>query len=320
MGLIVRPETYTDGEVATAQESNDNETTLYTLVNGNIDNDNIKSAAGIVGSKINQSTLTTVPGYAPLLSKATAASPYTVLSTDQGKLINCDTSGGAVVITLISAASVASGFTIGIRNDGTANDATVNRGGSDTMGGVLTTFVLEKDQILWLTADGVSDWVPLNGIPEQRFYLEEQFGTGVNGNDDANFASGSFVTRKVNTVVYNEGNLVTDAIVSNQFKLQPGTYWLEASAPAHLCDGHVIRIRNITGSSTIKEGTSANSGFTGNTDAISLAAGRVRITAETLFEIQQKCETTRNGDGFGLAGNVGTGEIYTRVRGGRIAI
>lgn len=44
MAVIVRPHTYSDGAVARPDQANLNETTLYNLVNGNIDWGNIKAA------------------------------------------------------------------------------------------------------------------------------------------------------------------------------------------------------------------------------------------------------------------------------------
>lgn len=52
MGTVTKPNTYTAGNTILASEVNANEDTLYTLVNGNIENANIKSSAGIVESKI----------------------------------------------------------------------------------------------------------------------------------------------------------------------------------------------------------------------------------------------------------------------------
>jgi hypothetical protein len=52
MGLVTRTYTYTAGNTINPTENNANENTLFTLVNGNIDNDNIKTAAGIVSTKI----------------------------------------------------------------------------------------------------------------------------------------------------------------------------------------------------------------------------------------------------------------------------
>jgi len=56
MGTITRPNTYTAGNTIDPTENNDNETTIYSEFNGNIDNANIKAAAGILESKIAFST------------------------------------------------------------------------------------------------------------------------------------------------------------------------------------------------------------------------------------------------------------------------
>jgi hypothetical protein len=51
-GTVVKPNTFVTGTAASATEVNADFDTLYTLVNGNIDNANVKGAAGIVASKI----------------------------------------------------------------------------------------------------------------------------------------------------------------------------------------------------------------------------------------------------------------------------
>ena len=52
MGLVTKTYTFTSGAIVQSSEHNTNLDTLFTLVNGNIDNDNIKTAAGIAESKI----------------------------------------------------------------------------------------------------------------------------------------------------------------------------------------------------------------------------------------------------------------------------
>lgn len=56
MGTISKPNTYVVGATILASEVNDNEDTVYTLVNGNIENANVKASAGIVESKISFDT------------------------------------------------------------------------------------------------------------------------------------------------------------------------------------------------------------------------------------------------------------------------
>lgn len=52
MGLISKTKTWADNEGVNYDDMNANFDTLYTLANGNIDNANIKAAAGIVESKL----------------------------------------------------------------------------------------------------------------------------------------------------------------------------------------------------------------------------------------------------------------------------
>lgn len=56
MALVTKTYTWTAGTTIVASEHNTNFDTLYNLVNGNIDNANIKASAGIVDSKLAQIT------------------------------------------------------------------------------------------------------------------------------------------------------------------------------------------------------------------------------------------------------------------------
>ena len=52
MGLVTYEFVFSAGNTIKASEHNTNFSTLYTLVNGNIDNANVKASAGIVASKL----------------------------------------------------------------------------------------------------------------------------------------------------------------------------------------------------------------------------------------------------------------------------
>jgi hypothetical protein len=56
MGLVTKSYTFSAGATIIAAEHNSDFDTLYTLVNGNIDNNNVKLNAGIVDSKLAQIT------------------------------------------------------------------------------------------------------------------------------------------------------------------------------------------------------------------------------------------------------------------------
>ena len=56
MGTVTITKQWSDNEAVNYSDMNSNFTTLYTLVNGNVDNDNVKSAAGISATKISFGT------------------------------------------------------------------------------------------------------------------------------------------------------------------------------------------------------------------------------------------------------------------------
>jgi hypothetical protein len=56
MAVVARPNTYTDGAVTSAAEANSNETTLYNLVNGSLDKDNLSASANIANTQLAQIT------------------------------------------------------------------------------------------------------------------------------------------------------------------------------------------------------------------------------------------------------------------------
>lgn len=56
MGLIVKLYTFSAGSVVTASEHNSNFDVAYAVINGNLENVNIKASAGIVDTKLAQIT------------------------------------------------------------------------------------------------------------------------------------------------------------------------------------------------------------------------------------------------------------------------
>lgn len=57
MGLVTRTFTYSAGAVIVAAQHNTNENTLYNLVNGALDNDNVTASANIAATKLNLATI-----------------------------------------------------------------------------------------------------------------------------------------------------------------------------------------------------------------------------------------------------------------------
>lgn len=81
MGIISKLFTFSSGATILASEHNTNLDTLYTLVNGNIDNNNIKTGAGIVYSKL---VLTNSIVLADLASAIKSGSDATLITGTAG--------------------------------------------------------------------------------------------------------------------------------------------------------------------------------------------------------------------------------------------
>jgi len=131
------------------------------------------------------------------------------------------------------------------------------------------------------------------------------------GTDGGTFTSGANRTRTLNTLVRNAGSLAS--LASNQFTLPAGTYYIKWSAPAFQVGDHQSLLQNITDATTVQRGSS---GFTQSTSSVatvvSYGSAVVAITGSKAFEIQHRCSSTRDVNGFGRACNFGT-EIYTTV-------
>lgn len=145
-------------------------------------------------------------------------------------------------------------------------------------------------------------------FPNEIAYLKDSKTSGTAG---GTFTSGAWQTRDLNTVENSQSWL---SLTSNQFTLDPGTYKIVASAPAHgAVDGHKLKLRNITDSTDDIIGEAEQNSTTAMTNRSGLA-GIITITATKTFEIQHYCNTTKAGDGFGSATSISAiNEIYTVV-------
>jgi hypothetical protein len=94
-----------------------------------------------------------------------ASSPYSVTSTDSGKMLVVDTSGGAVIVNLPTVASQANPFNFGVyKLTSDANTITINRSGSDVIGSGVTSLSIARQEGVFLLADpdpATDRWVPV---------------------------------------------------------------------------------------------------------------------------------------------------------------
>ena len=129
---------------------------------------------------------------------------------------------------------------------------------------------------------------------------------------DAGSSSVGTVARVLNTKV--DPNGIVTSLVSNQFTLPAGRYYIDASAPVLGAVQHKIRIRNITDSITAIYGTSSFAASTNLTESKALLSGEVTITAPKTFELQHYIATGRAVSGLGTATFSGDVEVYSIVK------
>ena len=131
--------------------------------------------------------------------------------------------------------------------------------------------------------------------------------------DGGTFTSGAFRTRDLNTEIADPDGIVS--IASNQFTLGAGDYLIEASAFAYKVNRHVLRLQNITASTTVQIGTMEYATSGADVGNRAFVVARVSLTANTTFEIQHRSQSTYATQGFGIRSTfTGVNSNYTIVK------
>lgn len=137
--------------------------------------DNIKGAVDLPAD-----TSTALP-ITPVVSRTTT---YTVLTSDRGKLINCDPTGGSFAVTLLAATSAGDNFRVGIRHGGdSTNVVTVRTSGAESISGAAPIFYAQTltglGHTRWFVCDGAgwsvdSEVPPLMSGPLPFFHVTDR--------------------------------------------------------------------------------------------------------------------------------------------------
>lgn len=129
--------------------------------------------------------------------------------------------------------------------------------------------------------------------------------------DGGTFTGGAWRTRDLNTEISDADGIVS--ISSNQFTLGAGSYLIRWSAPAFAVNRHVAKLYDITADTNIAPvGSAEKTNTTSGHVTRSFGVARVTITADNVYEIQHRSQSTRSTDGFGVATDFTT-ELYTIV-------
>ena len=184
---------------------------------------------------------------------------------------------------------------------------TIDPDGTETCDGLLTV-TLGPNNGCFIVCDATALYT-VGRKPEYISIRDEKAANTEGGT----FTSGAWRTRDLNIEAIDTGNNCT--LAANQFTLRPGTYRIQASAPAMTVLLHKAKLRNITAGSDTLIGTSEFIDLEGGNggQTRSIIGGQFSIATATVFEIQHQCLTTRATDGFGNASNFGVVEVYTTV-------
>jgi len=144
-------------------------------------------------------------------------------------------------------------------------------------------------------------WLPL--ILEQR---------ESSGDDAGDAVSGSYFQRILNTSTGDTSLLVS--LTANRFTIGEGTWRIQGSVPAHRVDQHKCQLYNYSDSTVTLLGTAAKTDSEQDFGNVcSFLNGVFTIASNKTFEIRQRVDETRNGDGCGDAAGFGDQEIYTQM-------
>jgi len=133
------------------------------------------------------------------------------------------------------------------------------------------------------------------------------------GVDAGSFADGAWRTRTLNTVVTN--TIAGASLASNQITLAAGTYKVSARAPGFQVARHQSKLVNITDTVDELIGSSSNTS-SGGTDPVqtdSVIMGVLTVSGSKVFELQHRCSSTKNTNGFGDASGFSIDNIYAEV-------
>lgn len=122
----------------------------------------------------------TAPQFGRLAKSTTSVTTtsYTVLSTDHVLLVDDDTAGSAVTITLPSAATVGDGWVVTIKKKGSTANITIDPDGSETIDGDTTILLQHTNQAMSIVSDG-SNWCRMYPTTPKgwAYYKDAQYTT-----------------------------------------------------------------------------------------------------------------------------------------------
>jgi len=165
-------------------------------------------------------------------------------------------------------------------------------------------------KVLYQVIDSALSSVSSSGASSLSCFIKDIKATGVNG---GTAAATTFNIRTLNDL---SGDTSFVSLSANSFTLNPGTYDIQASAPAYNCDTHQAVIRNTSDSTHDLIGSSmfsSNGRFVQNNSVIS---GRITIASSKTFQLWHYTQSVQTSSGLGAVGGSPSGlsEVYSQIK------
>jgi len=170
--------------------------------------------------------------------------------------------------------------------------------------------VLQSDgtDVIYDKIDSTNLEADVGRSPINVILVQEQQTAGTAG---GSFNNAAWRTRALNSEEIDTG--ANASVAASQITLAAGTYRVRAWAVANQVGSHQIRLHDATANSTIAYGQSAYADATNAGLTASHLSYRFTIAVPSAIELQHQCQTTKATDGFGVAVNFASVEIYSEV-------
>jgi len=117
--------------------------------------------------------------------------------------------------------------------------------------------------------------------------------------------------RDLNTEVYDNQNIVT--IASNQFTPIAGEYKLYATATVGLSGGHRMRLYNVTGAASVREGLNNSATVSGSDRNTNTLNAIFTANGTDAYRIDHYTTSAQATTGLGIAITTGANEVYMEI-------
>lgn len=217
-----------------------------------------------------------------------------------------DVTSGTFTQTIAAAATLGNGWWCYYRNSGTGT-VTLDPNGSETVNGA-TTYNVYPGQTFALICDG-SNFIAILVSGAQEFVARDEKTSGTAG---GTIATGSWVTRTINTVKTN--TIPGASLASNQVTLPAGTYEIEIEVPGAGVGSHRSRLYNVTDSAVVELGSSEYAPTSNVPSTKSRTLSIVTITSPKAFRLEHRTTSTSGTLDGGFASEFSVAEVYSTFK------